>query len=160
MIANHGQSTKYYHTAVGLNSRLDSIQAGILGVKLEYIDIYKVARQYVASAYDNAFGNLDWITIPKREIKSTHVFHQYTLKLNKKVSRDHFREYLNMRGIPSMIYYPMPMHLQDAYSNQGYQVGDFPISEELAKRVISLPIHTEMDKNQLDFITSTVKSYE
>ena len=160
MIANHGQSTKYYHTAVGLDSRLDSIQAGILGVKLEYIDIYKVARQYVASAYDNAFGNLDWITIPKREIKSTHVFHQYTLKLNKKVSRDHFREYLNMRGIPSMIYYPMPMHLQDAYSNQGYQVGDFPISEELAKRVISLPIHTEMDKNQLDFITSTVKSYE
>ena len=160
MIANHGQSTKYYHTAVGLNSRLDSIQAGILGVKLEYIDIYKVARQYVASAYDNAFGNLDWITIPKREIKSTHVFHQYTLKLNKKVSRDHFREYLNMRGIPSMIYYPMRMHLQDAYSNQGYQVGDFPISEELAKRVISLPIHTEMDKNQLDFITSTVKSYE
>jgi UDP-2-acetamido-2-deoxy-ribo-hexuluronate aminotransferase len=160
MIANHGQSTKYYHTVVGLNSRLDSIQAGILGVKLEYIDIYKVARQYVASTYDNAFGNLDWITIPKREIKSTHVFHQYTLKLNEKVSRDHFREYLNMRGIPSMVYYPMPMHLQDAYSNQGYQVGDFPISEELAKRVISLPIHTEMDENQLDFITSTIKSYE
>ena len=159
MIANHGQIKKYYHQIVGLNSRLDTIQAGVLGVKLKYINDYISARREVAMAYDNGLKAIDWLQIPNRSENSNHVFHQYTLKLNTDLNRESFRNYLTERGIPSMIYYPIPMHLQEAFKKSDYHQGSFPISEELCKIVISLPIHTEMNADQLDFIVSTIKSY-
>ena len=154
-IANHGMVVRYYHDIVGVNSRLDSIQAAVLDAKLPHLDEYIAARQTAAAYYDQAFKSHPNITIPARSQQSTHVFHQYTLRLNG-VDRDVLREKLAEKEIPSMIYYPVPLHLQKAYQNSRYQPGDFPVAERLAACVLSLPMHTELDEEQLAYITKHV----
>lgn len=155
MIANHGQAKKYFHEVIGMNSRLDTIQAAILDVKLKKLNEYQLARQNVANIYDKLLKTLISIEIPTRDSQSTHVFHQYTLKI-KNGKRDELKSYLNKKGIPSMIYYPMPLHFQNAFKQERYKKGDFPISERLCNEVLSLPIHTEMSKNQAEYIANSV----
>lgn len=154
-IANHGCRVRYHHDEVGVNSRLDSIQAAILDAKLPHLDAYTAARQRAAAYYDKAFANNDKLLIPGRDPHSTHVFHQYTLRVVG-VDRDQLREGLAERGIPAMIYYPVPLHQQKAYLDPRYKDGDFPVAERLAACVLSLPMHTELDEEQLAFITSSV----
>ncbi len=158
-IANHGQAKKYYHDVIGVNSRLDTLQAAILSVKLPYLDSYAMARNQAAAFYDSELGTLKWLQIPTRQKNSTHVFHQYTVRLTPNINRDEFKNYLNERGVPSMIYYPLPLHLQNAFKTEANKEGDFPVSEELCKRVISFPIHTEMTEDELIYITDTIKSF-
>ncbi len=158
MIANHGQSILYYHDEVGVNSRLDSIQAAVLRIKLKHLDEYAAARNKAAAYYDKAFAGHPKLTVPVREKSSTHVFHQYTLVLNG-ADRNQLREYLSARGIPAMIYYPIPLHLQKAYSDSRYKEGDFPVTEHLCKNVISLPMHTELSNDDLQRITSGVLEF-
>jgi len=159
MIANHGQKVKYFHDSIGVNSRLDTLQASILRVKLKYLDEYSTSRNRVAEKYDLSFRKLNKIVIPYRVSNSTHVFHQYTLKLYESVNREEFKKYLNDKGIPSMVYYPMPLHLQKAYLCYGGKKGQFPIAEKLCNTVISLPIHTEMDHEQQSYIIEQVLNY-
>lgn len=158
MIANHGQSKKYYHSVIGVNSRLDAIQAAVLGVKLKRLDEYCNARRSVADFYDNAFKNLPFIQIPQRFKQSTHVFHQYTM-LVKNDQRDKLQAYLKDRGIPSMIYYPVPLNEQEAFKGHGRVIGDLPVSKELCQSVLSLPIHTEMDQETKGYIVKGVKTF-
>jgi len=155
-IVNHGSKVKYYHETIGVNSRLDSIQAAVLKAKLPYLDTYCNARRKAAEYYDQAFKNHSLIRIPKRMENSTHVFHQYTLCIEGG-KRDELKEGLNKRGIPAMVYYPVPLHVQKAYEHLGYKEGDFPTSEMLATEVLSLPMHTELDEEQLKYITESVK---
>ena len=157
-IVNHGMKVRYYHDYVGVNSRLDGIQAAILDVKLRHLDEYAAARNYAAQYYDKAFANHKNIIIPARYNKSNHVFHQYTMKL-KGADRDALKEYLNSKGVPMMVYYPVPLHLQKAYKDDRYSEGDFPITECLSKSVFSLPMHTEMNDDQLKYITDTVLEF-
>lgn len=158
MIANHGQKKKYHHEIVGCNSRLDAMQAAVLNVKLPRLDKYVAARQKVADFYDNAFRSCDAIIAPKRLEGSTHVFHQYTVQLVG-VNRDALKEHLSERGIPTMIYYPQPAHLQPMFSS--FNLGNLvlPITEQLTKSVISFPIHTEMTNEQLEYITSETLTF-
>ena len=154
-IANHGCRVRYHHDEVGVNSRLDSIQAAVLDAKLPHLNEYIATRQRAATYYDEAFAGNDKLLIPGREPHSTHVFHQYTLRVLG-VDRDKLREQLAERGIPSMVYYPVPLHQQKAYRDARYKDGDFPVAERLASCVLSLPMHTELDEEQLAFITSNV----
>ncbi len=158
MIANHGQRIKYHHDVIGVNSRLDTLQAAILRVKLGYLDNYTHNRQEVASYYDAHLSAVSQIEIPFRAPYTSHVFNQYTLKI-KEGNRDDFKRYLEQEGIPTMIYYVMPLHFQKAFRNDAVNEGSFPTSEKLAKVVISLPIHTEMSTDQLEFICSKIKEY-
>lgn len=161
IIANHGQRVKYYHDLIGVNSRLDTLQAAILDVKIKHIKSYESSRQAVANYYDRELGEIPFLSIPFRDSKSTHVFHQYTLQLKLKgVDRDHFRQYLDSNDIPSMVYYPVPLHLQKAYQKSGIGRGAFPVSEKLSDCVISLPIHTEMDNGQLSYICAKIREYK
>jgi UDP-2-acetamido-2-deoxy-ribo-hexuluronate aminotransferase len=157
-IVNHGMTVRYYHDDIGVNSRLDSIQAAVLKVKLQYLDQYAKARQQVASAYDKAFKGNSELTIPARYTKSTHVFHQYTLQVNG-IDRNKLQAFLASKDIPAMIYYPVPIHMQKAYLDPRYEAGDFPVTEKLSHTVLSLPMHTEMDQEQLDHITTAVLEY-
>jgi dTDP-4-amino-4,6-dideoxygalactose transaminase len=163
MIANHGQSRQYYHDVVGCNSRLDSMQAAILSVKLRRLDEYSAARNAVADFYDMAFSGHPKIKPPVRALYSTHVFHQYTVLLDGTKDtvalREGLKEYLASLSIPSAIYYPVPGHKQKmfAYFNTADQ--SMPVTDWLTERVISLPIHTEFDEEQLNFITSSVLKY-
>jgi len=154
-IANHGCHIRYHHDEVGVNSRLDSIQAAVLDAKLPHLNEYIAARQKAAAYYDKAFADNEKLLIPGREPHSTHVFHQYTLRVVG-ADRDALREGLAARGIPAMIYYPVPLHQQKAYLDPRYKDGDFPAAERLAACVLSLPMHTELDEEQLQFITSSV----
>jgi len=154
MIANHGQEKKYYHSVIGCNSRLDAIQAAILNVKLQYLDNYCKKRNEVAENYDKAFENISGIEIPFRSPKSTHVFHQYTLKVTNN-KRDRLKAYLAERNIPSMIYYPVPLYAQEAFKSLT-DVSILPVTEKLCKEVLSLPIHTEMNSEVQDFIIATI----
>ncbi len=158
IIANHGQTVLYHHDEIGVNSRLDSIQAAILRIKLRYLDQYAEARQRAAAFYDNAFSNNSKIKTPVRAEKSTHVFHQYTLVLNG-VSRTALKEHLAAREIPAMIYYPIPLHMQKAYMDSSYKHGDFPVTEKLCNQVISLPMHTEMTEDDLRYICDNVLEF-
>jgi dTDP-4-amino-4,6-dideoxygalactose transaminase len=158
MIANHGQKIRYYHDIVGINSRLDSMQAAILRIKLRKLNDYTAARNKAASFYDHAFADCAQLTIPARAKNSTHVFHQYTLVTNG-IDRFKLQEYLATKNIPSMVYYPVPLHMQKAYADVRYKEGDFPITEELCKHVISLPMHTELTEEQLQLIVSEVKAF-
>jgi dTDP-4-amino-4,6-dideoxygalactose transaminase len=158
MIANHGQSVQYYHDEIGVNSRLDSIQAAILRIKLRHLDNYAAARRAVADYYDRAFAGHPKVITPKRATWSDHVFHQYTLVLNGP-DRQQMREFLATKDIPAMIYYPVPLHLQKAYRDDRYKAGDFPVTEWLCANVISLPIHTEMDEATLKHITDHVLEF-
>ncbi|MFN3341296.1 MAG: DegT/DnrJ/EryC1/StrS family aminotransferase [Flavobacteriales bacterium] len=159
MIANHGQSVQYVHDSIGVNSRLDSIQAAILRIKLRSLDNYCKARNKAADYYDKAFSSNSKIITPVRSKNSTHVFHQYTLLLEDSVDRNALREFLAAKGIPAMIYYPIALHMQKAYTDPRYKEGDFPVTENLCKRVISLPMHTELDEAQLKFITDAVNEF-
>jgi len=157
-IANHGQSRQYIHDRVGVNSRLDSIQAAILRIKLRHLDSYNAKRSETADFYDKVFKNQTKVKIPARVPYSNHVFHQYTLQLNG-VDRDKMREFLLKNGVPAMIYYPIPLHLQEAYKDPRYKAGDFPVTEKLCDVVISLPMQTELDNKQLEYITNTVLTF-
>lgn len=158
IIANHGMEVRYYHDIVGVNSRLDSMQAAILDVKLKHLNDYIKARQYAADYYDNAFKNNPKIIIPTRTASSTHVFHQYTIKLQW-IDRNALQKKLEEKGIPAMIYYPMPLHLQKAYKDDRYEEGDFPVAERLCECVLSLPMHTELDNEQLEYIVESVYEF-
>lgn len=158
MIANHGQKKKYYHDSIGVNSRLDTLQAGILRVKLKHLDRYSASRNEAADKYDAAFLNHSNIKTPRRATNSTHVFHQYTVQVEG-ASRDELKTYLQEKGVPTMVYYPVPLHLQHAYLQYGYQEGDFPVAESLCKKVLSFPIHTEMEIEQQSYIIDTVMSF-
>jgi dTDP-4-amino-4,6-dideoxygalactose transaminase len=151
MIAHHGQSVQYVHDVLGVNSRLDTIQAAILKVKLKHLDEYAAARNKAADFYDVAFANHPKLKTPVRVKNSTHVFHQYTLQLIG-VDRKLLREQLAERGIPAMIYYPIPLHEQNAYKSDRFKKEDFPITEKLCATVLSLPMHTEMDEEILKYI--------
>jgi len=157
-VVNHGMTVRYYHDDIGVNSRLDSLQAAILKVKLPYLDDYAQARSKAAEAYDKAFGGHPGLKIPARFSRSSHVFHQYTLVLNG-ADRAALIEYLAAHGVPAMIYYPVPIHLQKAYLDPRYQAGDFPVTEYLSRNVFSLPMHTELDDEQIQHITSTVLDF-
>ena len=159
-IANHGQAKKYHHELVGVNSRLDTIQAAVLGVKLKHLDDYANARRTVATAYDTGFENISWLQTPVRQTNSTHVFHQYTLKVAPEVDRESLKNFLAEKGIPSMVYYPVALHLQQAFRTDEFDKGDFPISEELCERVLSLPIHTEMTQEEQNYILTTIRSFK
>ena len=158
MVANHGQSKRYYHDLVGCNSRLDTIQAAILEIKLKHLDEYINARRAVADYYDKAFKNHPRITSPFRAANNRHVFHQYTLLLEG-VDRDALHQFLGDNGIPSMIYYPVPAHRQQMFAAYNSASISLPVTDWLTERVISLPIHTEMDEEQLQLITSKVLAF-
>lgn len=159
MIANHGQSVKYHHDIVGCNSRLDTIQAAVLDVKLKYLNEFSESRNALASFYDEALKDVDGIVLPSRMAYSSHVFHQYTIRvLNGK--RDSLKKHLEDNGIPSMIYYPVPLHLQKAYVMEGCGMGSFPVSERLCEEVLSLPMHTEQKIEHSSFIVETIWNYE
>lgn len=157
-IANHGMETRYYHDHVGVNSRLDSIQAAVLDVKLKHLDEYAAARQHAADYYDKAFANHPSLIIPARTDYSEHVFHQYTLQLIN-TDRQELIKFLAEKGIPAMIYYPVPVHRQKAYQSEMYSQGDFPVAEKLSSTVISLPMHTELSDEQLAYITTNLLSF-
>ena len=157
-VCNHGSDTRYYHEVVGVNSRLDAIQAAILRIKLKHLSEYDAARNAAATFYDNAFKDLKDISVPERSPNSTHVFHQYTLKVTGG-HRDGLKKHLEDRGIPAMIYYPVPCHLQSAYKTAQFPEGSLPITEKLTLEVLSLPMSTELEKDQLTHITEQVKSY-
>ena len=158
MIANHGQSKLYHHEVIGVNSRLDAMQAAVLDVKLKYYENYIKTRQEVAAYYDQEFKEISEITIPYRMKNSSHVFHQYTLKVTNG-KRDELKKYLNDKGIASAIYYPVPLNEQNAFRGKGRLVGEMNVTKELCNQVLSLPIHTEMDKSTLSLITKQVKSF-
>lgn len=157
MICNHGQKVQYVHDIIGVNSRLDTLHAAILNVKLGQLRNYENSRNQAANWYDELLGELDWLEIPKRSRSSTHVFHQYTIKIKKgREKRDAFRTELSKRGIPTMVYYPIPLHQQKAFDSVNYPKGSFPISEALCDVVLSLPIHTEMNYEMVQEIAQNL----
>lgn len=158
MITNHGQSVQYVHDSIGVNSRLDSVQAAVLRIKLRRLDDYAAARNKAAAYYDKAFATNQKIKTPARSKSSDHVFHQYTLQMEG-VDRNKLREHLASKEIPAMIYYPIPLHMQKAYVDPRYKQGDFPVTEKLCSSVISLPMHTELDEDTLEYITSSVLEF-
>lgn len=157
-IINHGMYKRYYHDEIGVNSRLDTLQAAILRVKLPHLDNYCDARHQAAQFYNQAFASIKQIETPITDKQSSHVFHQYTLKL-KHTDRKALQEHLQAKGIPSMVYYPVPLHQQKAYVRPEFNDNNYPITMDLCKSVLSLPIHTELDENQLKYITESVKEF-
>ncbi|MGE5943763.1 MAG: DegT/DnrJ/EryC1/StrS family aminotransferase [Flavobacteriales bacterium] len=165
-IVNHGMYERYHHDVVGVNSRLDSIQAAVLDAKLPFLNDYNKARQEAARKYNNAFEGIDGVVTPKVtngcsticDTCDCHVFHQYTLQL-KGVDRDALVKHLNEKSIPCGVYYPIPLHKQKAYADSRYKEADFPVTNQLVKEVISLPMHTELDDEQINYITSTIINF-
>ena len=157
-IVNHGMKKRYYHDEIGVNSRLDSMQAAVLRIKLRHLDDYIAARQKAASFYSEAFADVDGLETPTISESSTHVFHQYTLK-TKGVDRNALQAFLSEKNIPAMIYYPVALHNQRAYMREGVSDADFPVTMELCDCVISLPMHTELENEQLEYITNSVKEF-
>ncbi len=155
-IANHGQRVRYHYERIGMNSRLDSLQAAILDVKLKYLGAWTEARRKTAAWYDHHLEGVGDLLLPERRPWSTHSFHQYTLRTSQ---RDGLQAFLKERGVPSMVYYPKPLHLHEAYRYLGYGPGDFPVSENLAATVLSLPMHTELDEVQLEYIVNQIKAF-
>lgn len=158
MIANHGSTKKYHHTMIGVNSRLDTVQAAVLNVKLKYLDSFNAARREAADYYDKGFADEEKIQTPYRHPSCKHVFHQYTLVLQG-IDNVLMQKYLAEHDIPSMIYYPHPMHLQKAFEPFIDNKQEFPISEQLAASVLSLPMHTELSREEQDYITATLIAY-
>jgi UDP-2-acetamido-2-deoxy-ribo-hexuluronate aminotransferase len=157
-IANHGQTNLYYHDLVGVNSRLDTLQAAILDIKLKHLDRYNSSRQKAAERYDSALAGISWLEIPYRATNSTHVFHQYTLKLQKGI-REKLIAYLEENGVPSKVYYPLPLHKQGAYSVANQSNSSFPVAEDLCEQVLSLPMHSELTEEQIDYIAHLLQKY-
>lgn len=157
-IANHGMKVRYHYNDIGINSRLDTLQAAILRVKLKYLDDFNSARKVAADFYDEAFSGCPYIVTPERVSYSSHIFHQYTIKI-KNGKRDNLKNYLADLNIPSMIYYPGPLHMQEAYRYLGYGENDFPVTSALCKEVLSLPMHPELGEEQLDYITRSILKF-
>lgn len=157
-IANHGMKVRYHYDDIGVNSRLDTLQAAILRVKLRYLSEFNSARNAVAEQYDKAFAQCNALTVPERVKYSSHIFHQYTIKV-RNGQRDPLKEFLGTKNIPSMVYYPGPLHMQNAYGYLGYSDSDFPVTTALCKEVLSLPMHSEMDKEQIDYITKSILEF-
>jgi dTDP-4-amino-4,6-dideoxygalactose transaminase len=158
MICNHGSTVKYHHEVLGVNSRLDTLQAAILDVKLKYLNTFNKLRYEAAQRYSYAFKDISGIITPKESTFSTHVYHQYTLKvLDGK--RDELKEFLASHGIPAMVYYPIPLHKQEAFLQIAHQSGDMSVAEKLCDEVLSLPMHTELDLSTIAFIISKVMSF-
>lgn len=158
MIANHGQEKKYVHKLIGVNSRLDTIQAAVLNVKLQHLDEYSEKRRNAADIYDNLLKDIKGVTTPKRNKNSTHVFHQYTLVVDND-KRDGLKKHLQDYGIPAMVYYPIPLNEQDAYRTIGKVSGSLDVTKTLCKSVLSLPMHTELTLDQQKYIAETIKSF-
>jgi UDP-2-acetamido-2-deoxy-ribo-hexuluronate aminotransferase len=158
-LVNHGMSKeRYYYDDIGVNSRLDTLQAAILRVKLRHLESYHLARQEAAAWYDRELSGIDGLRIPLRSAFSTHIFHQYTVR-TAPGKRDSLKDWLKEKGIPTAIYYPVPLHMQKAYLDLGYGEGSLPVSERLSKQVLSLPVHTEMDEDQLAYISGNLKAF-
>lgn len=157
-IANHGMTVRYHHDRVGVNSRLDSIQAAVLDVKLKHLDEYVANRRAAAAFYDAALSDMPQITIPRKSTRSTHSYHQYTIQVPEE-KRNALQNFLRENGIPSMIYYPIPLHLQKAYADARYKEGDFPVAERLSKVVLSLPMHSELKEDVLSFMTDKIRTF-
>ncbi|MCX6326110.1 MAG: DegT/DnrJ/EryC1/StrS family aminotransferase [Bacteroidia bacterium] len=157
-IANHGSKVRYHYDDIGVNSRLDTIQAAILRVKLNYLSKFNSARKAVANQYDEAFAGCHSISVPERVSYSSHIFHQYTIKV-KNGKRDELKKFLESKNIPAMVYYPGPLHMQEAYSNLGYKENDFPVTAALCKEVLSLPIHPDMEQEQIDYIILNILKF-
>jgi UDP-2-acetamido-2-deoxy-ribo-hexuluronate aminotransferase len=158
MIANHGQVKKYVHKYIGVNSRLDTLQAAVLRIKLRYLDEYSFARNASAEKYDTELNGIEGLILPKRQVNSTHVFHQYTMKVTKG-RRDALKSYLEQAGIPAMIYYPIPLNEQEAYQNIGRVVGNLSVTKDLCASVLSIPMHTELKDEQIKFISNTILTF-
>jgi dTDP-4-amino-4,6-dideoxygalactose transaminase len=157
-IANHGMKTRYQYDDIGINSRLDSIQAAILRVKLKYLSHFNESRRAFADLYDTAFAGSRSITIPERIRYSSHIFHQYTIRV-KNGERDELKKFLKSKNIPSMVYYPGPLHMQEAYRYLGYGKNEFPVTTALCQEVLSLPMHPEMEQEQIDYIILNVLKF-
>jgi dTDP-4-amino-4,6-dideoxygalactose transaminase len=157
-IANHGMKVRYQYDNIGVNSRLDTIQAALLRVKLKHLSNFNNARKEVADSYDKAFAGCRSISVPERSSYSSHIFHQYTIKVENS-KRDELKKFLESKKIPSMVYYPAPLHVQKAYSYLGYNENDFPVTTSLCKEVLSLPMHPDMEKDQLDYIATNVLEF-
>jgi dTDP-4-amino-4,6-dideoxygalactose transaminase len=157
-IANHGMKVRYHYNDIGVNSRLDTIQAAILRVKLKYLSRFNESRRAVAGMYDKAFSECQQITIPERVTYSSHIFHQYTIRV-KNGKRDGLKSYLETKKIPSMVYYPGPLHMQEAYSYLKYKENDFPVTNMLCKEVLSLPMHPDMEQDQINYITDNILEF-
>ena len=157
-IANHGMKVRYYHDDIGVNSRLDTMQAAILRVKLKMLSQFNAARKAVADFYDESFAGCLFITIPERSMYSSHIFHQYTIKV-KNGKRDDLKKYLESKRIPAMIYYPVPLHVQEAYRYLGYKESEFPVTSSLCGEVLSLPMHPDLDQEQLDYIVLNILKF-
>ena len=158
MVANHGQSVQYIHDEVGVNSRLDSIQAAVLRIKLRHLDTYNNARLIAAKYYSDSLSDIEGLITPVISKQSTHVFHQYTLKCDG-IKRDDLKKFLNDRDIPCMVYYPIPLHHQKAYKQDNATDADFQVTLDLCVNVISLPIHTEMTRESQDVIINGIKEF-
>ena len=158
-LANHGQSQKYHHQRIGLNSRLDTLQAALLRVKLRQRPHNTAARQAVAARYDAALAAVPGLRIPVRDPRSSHVFHQYTIRLDDARRRDDLQEYLRRLGIPTMIYYPLPVHAQPAYAYLDYRAGQFPVAEQLCGAVLSLPIHPLLSEEQQAYVIACISAF-
>ena len=155
MIANHGQKEKYVHEIIGVNSRLDTLQAAILNVQLKHLPSAIARKQEIAARYDAALVNISGLSIPARDAKSTHVFHQYTLRIASR--RDELKKYLADARIYTMVYYATPMHLQKAYASAALPAGSFPIAEQLSKEVLSIPIHSTLTDAEVDLVIQKIK---
>jgi UDP-2-acetamido-2-deoxy-ribo-hexuluronate aminotransferase len=157
-ISNHGMKVRYHYSDIGINSRLDTLQAAILRVKLKYLDEFNRERRIVADQYDKAFSSCPGLIIPVRMKYSSHIFHQYTLRVTDG-KRDELKAWLESKKVPSMVYYPGPLHLQEAYLYLGYTENDFPVTSSLCREVLSLPMHPDMQQEQIDYIITSVLSY-
>jgi dTDP-4-amino-4,6-dideoxygalactose transaminase len=157
-IANHGMKIRYQYDDIGVNSRLDTLQAAVLRVKLKYLSKFNSERKAVADLYDKAFKECAPISVPERVRYSSHIFHQYTIRV-KNGKRDELKRYLETKNIPSMVYYPGPLHIQKAYTHLGYGENDFPVTAMLCKEVLSLPMHPDMDREQIDYITLSLLEF-
>ncbi|RZL16157.1 MAG: DegT/DnrJ/EryC1/StrS family aminotransferase, partial [Hymenobacter sp.] len=158
-LANHGQSQKYHHQRIGLNSRLDTLQAAILRVKLRHLPAAQAARQAVAARYDAALASVAGLQTPVRDARSSHVFHQYTITVAEPGRRDALQQHLKQQGIPTAVYYPLPVHAQLAYAYLGYQMGDFPVAERLCQQVLSLPVHPGLTMAQQAYIETSLLAF-
>jgi UDP-2-acetamido-2-deoxy-ribo-hexuluronate aminotransferase len=157
-IANHGMKVRYHYDDIGVNSRLDTIQAAILRVKLKYLTQFNTARKAVADLYDEAFAKCYSLSVPERVCYSSHIFHQYTIRV-KNGKRDDLKKFLESKKIPSMVYYPGPLHMQEAYRSLGYKENEFPVTTALCKEVLSLPMHPDMEQEQIDYIILNILKF-
>ena len=157
LIVNHGQRKKYYHETIGVNSRLDALQAVVLSIKLQYLDDFNNIRFKCASKYNDFLSSLNWIKTPELSPHSYHIFHQYSILISDEIARDQLKKQLAKNGIPTMIYYPIPIHDQEAY--QKYKIHDYPVADKLSRQILALPMHTELDDSQIAFICDTIKQF-